>query len=301
PAPMPSIEHNALVQLFRDNPALVPRLLDELFGVVVPPHATVTVVEASLDLLKPIEFRADLALELRDVAGRIVFAAVLEAQLSDDPDKKYSWPVYVTVLRARKRCPAAVLVVAPDEHVAAWAAQPIQLGPTRDMGMVRPLVLGPAQLPRITDIDSALRVPELAVLSARAHGNGPDGLAVLAAAMAGLEVLEPEAAGVYFHVIYEALRDPVRRAMEAMVMSRMNLPKIPLPQYVLDLHAEMRAHRAQGKAEGMREVLLDLAGRTGVPLSSAAIEQITACSDIATLKRWIENALTARTTDELLA
>jgi hypothetical protein len=31
-------------------------------------------------------------------------------------------------LRAKKRCPACVLVVAPDRAVAAWAAERINLG-----------------------------------------------------------------------------------------------------------------------------------------------------------------------------
>src|SRR5262245_25219641 len=58
----------------------------------------------------PVEFRADLVLELRDAEGATVLALVLEVQRDQDPDKKYSWPVYVAVVRARKRVGAAVLV-----------------------------------------------------------------------------------------------------------------------------------------------------------------------------------------------
>lgn len=75
-----------------------------------------------------VEFRADLVLELRDANGVLVLAIVLEVQRDKDPDKEDSWPVYVTVLRAKKRCPTVVLVVAPDADVATWAAQPIDLG-----------------------------------------------------------------------------------------------------------------------------------------------------------------------------
>ena len=75
---------------------------------------------------------------------------VLEVQRDKDPDKEYSWPVYVTVVRAKKRCPTVVLVVAPDAEVATWAAQPIDLG--LGFGTLRPVVLGPASVPEVTDL-----------------------------------------------------------------------------------------------------------------------------------------------------
>ena len=69
------------------------------------------------------------------------------------------------------------LVVAPDLPVATWAAQPIVLGPST--GQVTPFVLGASVVPRVIDASDAPREPALAVLSARVHGNGPDGLEVI--------------------------------------------------------------------------------------------------------------------------
>ena len=43
---MPTLEHNALVEMFREHPELAPRLLATLFHVEVPPHASVAVVAA---------------------------------------------------------------------------------------------------------------------------------------------------------------------------------------------------------------------------------------------------------------
>jgi hypothetical protein len=134
---MPTLEHNAIVEMFRENPELAPHFLAILFHIDVPPHASVAVVESSLDQLIPVEFRADLVIELRDANGTLVLAIVLEVQRNEDPDKTYSWPVYVTVVRAKKRCPTAVLVVAPDTDVATWAMQPIDLG--LGLGSLRPL------------------------------------------------------------------------------------------------------------------------------------------------------------------
>ena len=83
--------------------------------------------------------------------------AVLEVQRDDDPDKKFSWPVYVTVVRARKRCATIVLVVAPNAAVATWAASSIDLG--LGLGNLKPLVLGPLVVPEVTDQARATRRP----------------------------------------------------------------------------------------------------------------------------------------------
>ncbi len=225
---MPTLEHNVLVEMFRENPELAPHFLVTLFHLEIPPHASVAVVESSLDQLIPVEFRADLVLELRDAKGTLVLAIVLEAQRDKDPDKRFSWPVYLTVVRAKKRCGAVVLVVAPDAEVAAWSAENIDLG--LGLGSVKPLVLGPAIVPEITDPAEAEKATELSVLSAVAHGNGPNGLAVLRAALVTLGRLDREHATVYFQIIWNGLREPIRQAMEALVMDRQILDKVSFPR-----------------------------------------------------------------------
>jgi hypothetical protein len=73
--------------MFREDPELAPHFLALLFHVDVPPHASM-VVESSPDQLIPVEFRADLVLELRDASGVLVLAIVLEVQRDKDPDKE---------------------------------------------------------------------------------------------------------------------------------------------------------------------------------------------------------------------
>ncbi len=98
---MPSLEHNGFVDMFRENPSLAPHFLATLLHLEVPSYASVAVVEAALDQLIPVEFRADLVLSLRDASGAIV----LEVQREKDPDKKFSGLVYIAVVRARKAMP----------------------------------------------------------------------------------------------------------------------------------------------------------------------------------------------------
>src|SRR5580704_2891534 len=149
PPRMPTLEHGSLVEMFRKNPDIAPHFIETLFGLHVPAYASIGVVESTLDQMIPVEFRADLVIELRSAAGALVLAIVLEVQRDDDDDKKYTWPVYVSVVRARKRCPTVVLVVAPDAEIASWAAQPIDLG--LGLGTVRPLVIGASSVPEVVD------------------------------------------------------------------------------------------------------------------------------------------------------
>ena len=301
---MPTLEHNAIVEMFRENPLLAPHLLSLLFRLEIPGYATAAVVEASLDQMIPVEFRADLVLELRDAKGALVLAIVVEVQRHEDPDKSYAWPVYVAVVRAKKRCPAIVLVIAPDVAVATWAARPIDMG--LGHGTLRPIVLGPGNVPEMTDPAVAEQEPELAVLSAVAHGNGPNGLVVAQAALAVLGRLDPEHAAVYFQIIYDALREPMQRALEKKIMERQTEAKPTFPPFVQKL---IEGGRLEGKLEGrlegeldkLREVLLRLLARAGIAVTEEERARILACDDTALLDRWVENVLGAKTADDVFA
>ena len=111
---MPTLEHNGLVEMFRENPSLAPHILATVFHRDVPPHASVRVADSGLDQLIPVELRADLVLELLDDEGKVILAIVIEVQREKKPRKKYTWAVYWAVARAERECPAVVLVIAPD-------------------------------------------------------------------------------------------------------------------------------------------------------------------------------------------
>jgi hypothetical protein len=348
--PMPSIEHNGLVDMFRENPPLAPHLLEMLFHLDVPRHASVGVVESALDQLIPVEFRADLVLELRDEKGKVVLSIILENQLNEDQDKKFAWAVYLAVERSRKRCPALVLVVATDTKVATWATENIDLG--LGLSKVQPLVLGPPVVPEVTDPAVAMKEPELAVLSAATHGNGPDGWPVLEAALIALSApgrLDLEHRAVYFWIIYNALREPMRAAVEKWIMERHTEGKATFPPFAQQLvdrgklegiregklegiregklegiregklegiregklegiregklegirEGKLEGTR-EGRLEGTREALLRLMARAGIALTEDERARIEACTDAASLDRWLDNILGAKTAADVL-
>lgn len=289
---MPSLEHNGFVDLFREDPSLAPRFLATLFHLELPTYASVDVVEAALDQLLPVEFRADLVLELRAASGAAVLAIILEAQREKDPDKKYSWLVYVAAARARKRCPTIVLVVAPDAEVATWAIEPIDIGLGR--GSLSPLVLGPAIVPEVTDLTLAEKEPALAILSVAAHGNGPNGLEVVQVVLSALERLDQEHAAAYFQIVYNALRKPMQLALEALIMERQAEAKANFPAFAQQLID-------RGMLEGTRKVLLRLVDRAGIALSDDDRARVDACTDLAILDRWVDNVLGAKTAADVLS
>jgi hypothetical protein len=309
---MPTLEHEALVSMFRDNPPLAPQLVEMLFGVAIPTHTSVTVVEAGLDAMLPIEFRADLVLELRNELGQIVLSCILEVQRNIDRVKERSWPVYAAVEHSRKSCPTIVLVVAPDADVAAWASRPIDLG--LGLHVMRPLVLGPRVVPVVTDPADAEKQPELAILSALAHADGPQALEVVMAALGVLGKFDQEHAGVYFHIVYNHIREPLQQAIMEFIMQRQagKLPKVPpvpekfmadfakayeakfLREFEAKALSQIRESELKGLREGKRDTLLRLLTHAGIALTEDERARIHACTDVERLDQWAENVIGAK-------
>ena len=90
---------------------------------------------------------------------------ILEVQRRIDERKRLTWFDYLA--SARRRGPACVVVITTSTRVAAWAVQPLSLGPGNPS--IRIWVLGPQQITPITDADTARESPILAFLSAIVH------------------------------------------------------------------------------------------------------------------------------------
>jgi hypothetical protein len=288
---MPSTEHEAIVDLFRDNPTLAPRFIALLFGMNVPAYKAVTISDSTLNQTAPVEFHADLVLELQNEQQQPELSIVIEVQRDVDRRKELTWPAYVSVRRVRGKCPTVLLVVTTNADVAAWASKPIDLG--LGLAVMRPLVLGPAVIPVITDPVLAMREPELALLSALSHDESEQGENVVATLLHALLHVEHEHTGLYFELVYNHVRDPLKRAIEAMIMERQTARKPdrfpPFAQVLVD-----RGIR-EGELKGVRNTLLRLLKRAGLDLNDEQRARIEACSDITTLERWTDNVIGAKT------
>jgi hypothetical protein len=289
---MPSLEHDGVVELFRDNPHLGPHVLERFWHASIPHYTEVRVADAQMTELSPVEFRADLVLELVNEAGTCVSAIVLESQLEITPRKRFTWPAYLAVCRAERECPTGLLVVAVDEAVAAWATESIDLG--FGASEIRPYVLGPTVLPKITDEAEAREDPELSVLSAMAHGNGPEGLAVVLASLTALGGLQRDLAAVYFEVIWKGLRGPMQKALEALLMQRQMRREVKFPPFIERLIEESALKGFHdGEVKMLRHDIVRVAQRRGLALTTEQQTRIGTCEDRALLDRWFDNVLEA--------
>jgi hypothetical protein len=289
-AAMPlSMLHEGLLLLFQNRPLLAPELLRDVLGVPLPAFTEARVDSAELTEVVPTQYHADLVVLLLD--SRPVFGIVVEVQLARDPDKRRTWPVYLSNLRARLDCPTALLVVTADEAVAAWAGQPIDLG--HPGFTLRPLVMGPGSVPVVTDEEEAKAAPERAVLSAMAHGREAIGWDVARAVLAALPGLEEDRARLYLDLVGGSLNDAARKAFEALMQGNY--------EYQTDF---ARKYYGQGKAEGRtetaREDIYEVLAARGLQLSPEHRQHIASCEDFAQLKAWLRLAATATSVEQLL-
>lgn len=288
----PSLTHEGLLLLFKNRPELAPELLRDVLGVALPTYAEARIDSADLTDAQPTEYRADLVVLLVD--GKPVLGIVVEVQLElkKEDRKLYTWPVYVANLRARLECPVCVLVVTPSETVAERARAPIELGPG---STVTPFVVGPKAVPVVRDADAAARDPELAVLSAMAHGKDePDvAISIATAALAACRRLDDERAMLYFDLIGISLGDAARAAFEDL-MAQGNY------EFQSDFFKKrIAAGHAAGKADGEATAVLTVLDARGIAVSAEQKERILGCSDVALLERWLRKAVTVASADEL--
>lgn len=103
-------------------------------------------------------------------------------------------------------------------------------------------------------------------------------------------------------IIYQALRDPMRAVLEKVIMERsIDFKNIPLPPFAQKLvDRGEREGELKGELKGKRETLFRLMARAGIVLTDEERLRIQGNTDIATLDRWLDNVLGAKTAAEVL-
>jgi len=245
---VPSRRHQILVELFRNCGELAPELLRTCAGITLD-HDHVEPGSIDLSQVVSTEYRADSVVELRARDGAVVAAVIVEVQLRSDADKPYTWPVYVTALRAELRCPVILLVVTPKRPVARWARHPIEIG--HPGFCLLPVVLSFQDLPRISDRAYAQQLPELAVLSAMAHPT----LEVASTAVEAISVLPEDQNRLYLDVILATLPDAIRQILEARMQGYKYQSEFARRYY----NQGRTEGRTKGREEGLRSAVLALA------------------------------------------
>jgi hypothetical protein len=291
---VPSHKHETLVELFRSQPTFALELLTRLLGVRMPEFDTVRLASGELNDIAPTEYRADAVVTLeRD--GVPVLGIVIEVQLRPDRQKRRSWPVYVVNAYARHDCPVVLLVFSPDQVVADWCATRIEVG---GPGMaLAPLVIGPRRIPAVTDRDTALRSPHLAILSAMAHGGDPDPEPVFGALVAALDTIDQDHADLYNDLVLASLPAVARKRLEEFMTTTGYRYE---SEFALRYFNKGKAEgEAEGQARGEAQAVLAILEARGVAVPDEDRARIATCTDLAQLDAWVRRAATAEKIQDL--
>ncbi|MDP4506651.1 RpnC/YadD family protein [Nonomuraea turcica] len=289
---MPTLRHEFLLELVRRRPSLAATLLAQA-GVSVSPFEEAHLGTCDFNQWAPTEFRADSVVVLRN-ENKPVSAIVLEVQRQTDPDKQWSWPVYVATLRSHIKCPVLLLVFCEDAKTAQDCAKAIDMG--HPGWVLYPIVIGPDGIPMITDIGQAIEQPELATISAILHGRTESGLKVVLTLLYAVTHGPKELKG-YAELAFACLPQSIITKVREVVMT---MAAESRSEFFLEWIAEGEAKgKAEGMAEGEAESILLFLEARGIPVPDETRKRITECTDLDVLRSWVRKAATATNADDL--
>ncbi|MFD7456230.1 MULTISPECIES: hypothetical protein [unclassified Streptomyces] len=285
--------HEALHRIFQKDPALLTRALQRVLHVPFPEPREIAALNVDLTEIEPVERRVDTLLRAETDEG--TYLLVVESQGEVDPRKRGSWPYYLSYLHEKYRCEPVLIVITQSRATAKWASQPIRFGfPGWDSLTVRPLVLGPDNVPVIADERQAERDVPLAVLSAMTHGRGRQAPAILEALASALRTIDSDSAAVFVQFVDSCLADPQAKQMWRDLMTAIQyFWRHPLAEQVRE------EGREQGRAEGKAEMVLQILQWRGIPVPDTVRERVNNCTDLDQLDVWAKRAVQATDAAEL--
>ncbi|MBB5117499.1 hypothetical protein AF335_03025 [Streptomyces eurocidicus] len=287
---MVTANHEASHRIFQERPELLEPVF-RILGVPLPRNAVVEVLSADATEIRPLERRVDSVLRIEPPDGSGGLLLAIEAQGRRDGDKAVSWAYYLAYLKAKYDCPALLLVVCQDKATADWAAGPFDLGPDGWTALsVHPLVLGPGNVPPIIDPEEAAQDLAMATFSAMTHGRSQDAPAILDALARALGTADKESVAYYSELLEIGLGESPARKTWRNLMIRTYFPgRGTLIEETL----------LEGEAKGSAQMVLRVLEKRGILVPAETRERITSCTDLHTLERWMDRALTVSTADEL--
>jgi hypothetical protein len=296
---MPSVKHEAIVQLLHRNPQLAVYLL-ACIGYPVP-AGPITLADSNLPHPEPMELRSDVVVTVRS-GERAVLAIVAEPQTSmPNREKRRAWLGYLAVAGITHDCDAVLMPIAVDSGIARRCALPFQPGhPGLDL---IPLVSHAGNTPSPRAADARHVGAELTVLGAL---NGALNLAETQTRRFVLDKLAQASLDdrqVYTRIIYLTASQAVQKALEAdMAITdyRIEFFDRPLEQARAEGEAQGRAEgEAQGRARGEAASLLRVLRARGFTVTKGIRKRVNSCTYSAQLSRWLDKAAIAKSLSEI--
>ena len=278
---MPSPRHDAINEFFTDDPGVVVEALNEFLGIELPTNLPVRVEEPQFNDRPSTDFRADAVVTVGPPRN-LSHGIIVEIQQKATLEKRRQIPRYAAMAWLALRCPIRVLVVCPSAADAAWFREPIKTnlpGYTFEAD-----VLGPEEIPVLTDPKEIASKPNLAALQMMAHGHLKDVREIF---VKGLEGLPYDYAMQYYGHVRRMVADRVGKKLEELVKKT---------TVYNDL---VREHQALGEAKGEAKALLLTLSARGIEVSEEARTRITTCDDLGQLDTWVRRAVSAESVDEV--
>ncbi|MFE9737535.1 hypothetical protein [Streptomyces sp. NPDC006477] len=295
--------HEAMHHIFRHDLHLFSRLRDVL-EIPLPDAVDAVVLPNDLTETRPVERRVDTLLRLDSAKDGSLLLAI-EAQGKKDPSKPASWAYYVSYLWTKYGLPTALLVVCQDRATAEWAARPVASGPAYLPTLsVQPIVVGPHNMPVITDPARAAEDLALATLSAITHAGDPGIGAILKALSAALRDVPENVADPIIEFTAQGLsKRPAQDLWRTLVAVDLSFYKSYLAEEIRDeARVEGRAEgRAQGLAQGSADAILLVLEQRGLDVPDDVRARVTGCDDPETLRAWLTRAVTVASAEEIFA
>lgn len=277
--------HEVPIRLFQTRPELAADLLVKTLGAALPAYASALPESEALTNNDPLELNCDNAAVFRDEAGVPVFAVIIEVQRTQDSRKHYSWPMYLTILRARLKCPVRLLAICTDAATADWARRPIEVGPPGFTLLSD--VIDPADLMEIDEHQGAREAVEILILKAAC--GGPQAEEVAHRLGRRLNELSESDRQQYAGWAMQLLSNEAWHVLE---------------EYMSMTYQEYRESPAgrleqRGERRGKIGSLLKVLEARGISVSESARTRIESVSSDEELDRWFIRAVTVDRVEEI--
>lgn len=193
-------------------------------------------------------------------------------------------------------CRVTVLCICPDPAVAAFYARPI---PTTLPGYVpQAVVLGPDDVPTITDPAQVAKWPEVAALSVMMHGRRRE---VIQAFADGLQLLKPGDASCLLEYAV-AMAGPAATKHLEEIMSPTTWPvysPFAKEHFGRGKDEGRQEGRQEGLAEGEVKAVLRVLEARGIEVPEDTRARIRDCADLRQLEVWLDRAAVATSVNDL--
>ncbi|MFK4065842.1 hypothetical protein [Streptomyces sp. NPDC029674] len=296
--------HEASHRIFQDRP----EILVPVFGALnlpFPEKAAVDVLTPDATELLPLERRVDSVLRVQPSDGDD-FLLAIEAQGRHDTDKETSWPYYVAYLRAKFRLPVLLLVVCKSRATAKWAAGPFSCGARGWTAQsTHPLVVGPDNVPMITEPRAVRENLAMATFAALTHSSSSDATAILEALAHAVQASDKKSATYYNDLLDVGLGNTRAgekwRELMTFVTYFPGRGTVRETAYLEGKEEGREEGKQEGVARGEAKAILRVLEVRGVDIPEDARERVSACTDFDTLNRWLDRSVHAESIDELFA